>query len=61
MLPHTIFALRNPVVLEVYAAEMDKSDRKGHSIMSGTSRQRSGKGAVRKKFPLQKLRWGKLN
>ena len=26
-----------------------------------TSRQRSGKGAIRKKFPLQKLRWKNLN
>ena len=25
----------------------------------GTSRQRSGKGAIRKRFPLQKLRWEK--
>ena len=27
----------------------------------GTSRQRSGKGAIRNKFPLQKPRWEKLN
>ena len=25
----------------------------------GTSRQRSGKGAIRERFPLQKPRWGK--
>ena len=27
----------------------------------GTSRQRSGKGAIRKRFPLQKTRWEKTN
>ena len=27
----------------------------------GTSRQRSGKGAIRKRFPLQKPRWEKTN
>ena len=30
-----------------------------HAIYRGTSRQRSGKGAVRKRFPLQKPRWEK--
>ena len=30
-------------------------------IEKGTSRQRSGKGAIRKRFPLQKPRWGKTN
>ena len=29
------------------------------SIEKGTSRQRSGKGAIRKRFPLQKPRWEK--
>ena len=29
------------------------------SSSQGTSRQRSGKGAIRKRFPLQKPRWGK--
>ena len=28
-------------------------------IQKGTSRQRSGKGAIRKRFPLQKPRWEK--
>ena len=28
-----------------------------HILLKGTSRQRSGKGAVRKRFPLQKPRW----
>ena len=28
-------------------------------IKKGTSRQRSGKGAIRKRFPLQKPRWEK--
>ena len=34
----------------------------GHKAMQhekGTSRQRSGKGAIRKRFPLQKPRWEK--
>ena len=30
-------------------------------VDKGTSRQLSGKGAIRKKFPLKKLRWEKLN
>ena len=29
------------------------------TVHQGTSRQRSGKGAIRKRFPLQKPRWGK--
>ena len=29
------------------------------SRQEGTSRQRSGKGAIRKRFPLQKPRWEK--
>ena len=29
------------------------------SVANGTSRQRSGKGAIRKRFPLQKPRWEK--
>ena len=29
------------------------------SLKKGTSRQRSGKGAIRKRFPLQKPRWEK--
>ena len=29
------------------------------SLLKGTSRQRSGKGAIRKRFPLQKPRWEK--
>ena len=29
------------------------------SVQKGTSRQRSGKGAIRKRFPLQKPRWEK--
>ena len=28
-------------------------------LKKGTSRQRSGKGAIRKRFPLQKPRWEK--
>ena len=28
-------------------------------VWKGTSRQRSGKGAIRKRFPLQKPRWEK--
>ena len=28
-------------------------------VFQGTSRQRSGKGAIRKRFPLQKPRWEK--
>ena len=28
-------------------------------VQEGTSRQRSGKGAIRKRFPLQKPRWEK--
>ena len=34
---------------------------KNCSKLNGTSRQRSGKGAFRKRFPLQKPRWEKLN
>ena len=36
-------------------------DKVNHSklIWKGTSRQRSGKGAIRKRFPLQKPRWEK--
>ena len=30
-------------------------------LKKGTSRQRSGKGAIRKRFPLQKPRWEKPN
>ena len=30
-----------------------------HNFSRGTSRQRSGKGAIRKRFPLQKPRWEK--
>ena len=30
-------------------------------MKNGTSTQRSGKGAIRKRFPLQELRWEKLN
>ena len=30
-----------------------------HQLEKGTSRQRSGKGAIRKRFPLQKPRWEK--
>ena len=30
-----------------------------HKMKKGTSRQRSGKGAIRKRFPLQKPRWEK--
>ena len=33
--------------------------RKAPSAQKGTSRQRSGKGAIRKRFPLQKPRWEK--
>ena len=29
-------------------------------VEKGTSRQRSGKGAIRKRFPLQKPRWKKV-
>ena len=29
------------------------------ALQKGTSRQRSGKGAIRKRFPLQKPRWEK--
>ena len=29
-------------------------------LFKGTSRQRSGKGAIRKRFPLQKPRWKKI-
>ena len=29
------------------------------NVYKGTSRQRSGKGAIRKRFPLQKPRWEK--
>ena len=31
------------------------------SSLKGTSRQRSGKAAIRKRFPLQKPRWEKTN
>ena len=31
------------------------------ALEKGTSRQRSGKGAIRKRFPLQKPRWEKTN
>ena len=31
----------------------------GPFLQRGTSRQRSGKGAIRKRFPLQKPRWEK--
>ena len=31
----------------------------GQTAQKGTSRQRSGKGAIRKRFPLQKPRWEK--
>ena len=30
-----------------------------HHVQKGTSKQRSGKGAIRKRFPLQKPRWEK--
>ena len=50
--------------------QCDSGDRLGQIAVSvyytapvttekGTSRQRSGKGAIRKKFPLQKPRWEK--
>ena len=32
---------------------------KYQKLSKGTSRQRSGKGAIRKRFPLQKPRWEK--
>ena len=37
----------------------DKSKFKKPKDKKGTSRQRSGKGAIRKRFPLQKPRWEK--
>ena len=33
--------------------------RNVYTIQKDTSRQRSGKGAIRKRFPLQKSRWEK--
>ena len=38
--------------------EKAQSERSSHS-KKGTSRQRSGKGAIRRRFPLQKRRWEK--
>ena len=39
---------------------MTLADTKGRACTEkGTSRQRSGKGAIRKRFPLQKQRWEK--
>ena len=44
-----------------YEAAKDRLERKygGKRRQKGTSRQRSGKGAIRKRFPLQKPRWEK--
>ena len=36
-----------------------KSAKQKYILEKGTSRQRSGKGAIRKRFPLQKPRWEK--
>ena len=35
------------------------NSKKSQYLEKGTSRQRSGKGAIRKRFPLQKPRWEK--
>ena len=40
-------------------AKQYKEIKVGNNISKGTSRQRSGKGAIRKRFPLQKPRWEK--
>ena len=38
---------------------LPRSESAGTVTEKGTSRQRSGKGAIRKRFPLQKPRWEK--
>ena len=54
----TILALKATEVLQYIVFFSN-----GHSMYfnqkKGTSRQRSGKGAIRKRFPLQKPRWEK--
>ena len=42
-----------------YLFQISHSHTIGSKLKKGTSRQRSGKGAIRKRFPLQKPRWEK--
>ena len=44
-----------------YVKAVDASFLHFHGTLKGTSRQRSGKGAIKKRFPLQKPRWKKTN
>ena len=39
--------------------QVGNDQENAQSGRKGTSRQRSGKGAIRKRFPLKKPRWGK--
>ena len=41
-------------------ADLSKTYIHVYTLWKGTSRQRSGKGAIRKRFPLQKPRWEML-
>ena len=49
--------LVNTLFSEFYEHERHETVRL--DLSKGTSRQRSGKGAIRKRFPLQKPRWEK--
>ena len=44
-------------LFQIYSSKEKKYN--GLILWKGTSRQRSGKGAIRKRFPLQKPRWEK--
>ena len=46
-----------PSHIGIYGNEkVDENVKESLNLEEGTSRQRSGKGAIRKRFPLQKMR-----
>ena len=56
---HTTFSQKPQVEYCTFKSWRISMKKKNNSEKEGTSRQRPGKGAIRKRFPLQKPRWEK--